>query len=336
MENWYGAALTEDARHLSRGNEKRTLAAIYGGVLVGAALAITLAQILLERGIGNTGGLSGLGMRSVLQTIGTVLHGANTVLTPFWNLGFLFAALLWARGSAVKPQDLLTGFRRFGPYLRLLILRAITAIAGGAFCVYLSSALYMLTPWSATVMDFAQSVNMDMEAAGTMVAQMDAAQIDAMLISMIPMLAIWFVLCLAVVVPMLYRFRMAEFVILDDRRMGGLAAMLLSARMLRKRRWKLFLLDLRFWWYYGLQVLCLSISFADLWLPVLGVVLPGGLGTTMGLYLVYLAGLVLIHTFLSPRVQTAYALAYEKLRQMDPVMPKPHPVPQNLPWDDEQ
>lgn len=335
MENWYGAAITEKARQLSRGDEKRKVAAIYGGVLVGAALAVTLLQLLLEKGIGNTGGLSGLGMRSVLQTIGTLLHSANTVLTPFWNLGFLFASLLWARNSEARPNDLLMGFRRFGPYLRFTILRGITMIAGGVFCVYLSSSIFMLTPWAESVMAFAQSVNMDIDAANTMIAQMDMAQMDALLMSMIPMLVIWAILCIAVVVPMLYRFRMAEFVILDDRRMGGLAAMLLSARMLRKRRWKLFLLDLRFWWYYCLQALCLGISFADLWLPLLGISLPGGIVTMMGLYLAYLLSLFLIHTFLSPQVQTAYALAYEQLRQLEPVMPKAQSVPQNLPWDDE-
>jgi len=95
MEVWYGAALCAEARQRSRGNEKLKIAAIHAGITAGVALMVTLLQLLLSQGIGNTGGLSGLGMRSLLQTAETVLSGANTVLMPFWNVGFLFAALLW-------------------------------------------------------------------------------------------------------------------------------------------------------------------------------------------------------------------------------------------------
>ena len=272
-------------------------------------------------------------MRSILQTIGTVLHTGNTLAVPFWNLGFLYVALLWARQTAANPRDLLTGFRRFGPYLRLVIGRSLLTIASLLCCAYLSSAVYMMTPWAKPVTDFAYAVGMDMEKANQLIAGMDMAQMDAMLKSMIPMLVMWAIAALVLLVPMLYRFRMAEFVVLEDRRMGGLVAMIMSARMLRKRRFRLFLLDLRFWWYYLLQVLCLAICYADFWLPVFGVDLPQGLGMSLVLYGLYLLALFGVHTLLSPRVQTAYALAYEQLRRMEPVMPKPQVEPKNLPRD---
>ena len=200
--------------------------------------------------------------------------------------------------------------------------------------MYASSYLYMLTPWSGAVLEFAQSTGMDMEAANQLLNQMEIGQIDVLLRSMAPMLIIWMGLFTVLAMPMLYRFRMAEYFLLEDRRMGALRAMLASAQMLRKRRVQLFLLDLRFWWYYGLHILCLVVYSADLWLPMLGVAVPDSVFVTLGLYGFYLIALVLMQTFLRPQVQTAYALAYDRLLHMEPVLPKMRPMPQNLPWDE--
>lgn len=334
MENWYSAALCKEARNISRGQEKTKISAIHAGISAGVALAVTLIYFVLEKGIAQTGGLSGMGMRSVLQTASTLLTNANAVLAPFWNLGFWFVALLWVRQQNAKTGDLLAGFRRFGAYLRLLLNRGLLTVAIGFVSIYLSSYIYMLTPWSASVMEFAQSTGMDLNVANELIAGMDMAQMDAMLRDMLPMLAIWCVLFALLALPMLYKFRMTEFFLLDDRRMGTVRAMFHSSQVLRKRRWKLFRLDLRFWWYFVLQGLCFAVYAADLWLPLLGVTLPGGVVFSMGLYVLYLAGLFLVQTFLRPRVQTAYALAYEQLLQMEPVLPKVQPTPKNLPWDE--
>lgn len=335
MENWYGAALCKEARKLSRGEEKVKISAIHAGVSAGVALVVTIVYYLLEKGIAQTGGLSGMGMRSILQTAATVLNTANSVLAPFWNLGFWFVTLLWVRNQPVQFGDLLAGFRRFGAYLRLLLNRGLLTMAIGFVSVYISSYIYMATPWSDAVVEFAQSTGMDMNVANQLMAQMDMAQMDAMLSNMLPMLLIWLVLFVALVLPMLYKFRMAEFFLLDDRQMGTLRAMFASSQMLRKRRFQLFLLDLRFWWYYGLHVLCLVIYSADLWLPLLGVAIPDSIVVTLCLYVFYLVALVLMQTFLRPQVQTAYALAYEQLLHMEPVLPKMRPTPENLPWNEE-
>lgn len=335
MENWYGAALCKEARKLSRGEEKIKISAIHAGIFAGVALAVTIIYYLLEKGIAQTGGLSGMGMRSILQTVATVLSTANSVLAPFWNLGFWFVALLWVRKQPAQFGDLLAGFRRFGAYLRLLLNRGLLTMVIGFVSVYISSYIYMLTPWSDSVVEFAQSSGLDMNVANELMAQMDMAQMDALLFDMIPMLVIWLVLLVVLALPMLYKFRMAEFFLLDDRQMGTLRAMFSSAQMLRKRRFRLFLLDLRFWWYYGLQVLCLVIYSADIWLPMLGIAFPEGIAATLCLYVLYLVGLFLVQTFLRPQVQTAYALAYEQLLHLEPVLPKMRPVPQNLPWDEQ-
>ena len=334
MENWYGAALCKEARKLSRGEEKIKISAIHAGISAGVALAVTIIYYLLEKGIAQTGGLSGMGMRSILQTAATVLSTANSVLAPFWNLGFWFVTLLWIREQPAQFGDLLAGFRRFGAYLRLLLNRGLLTMLIGLVSIYISSYLYMITPWSASVVEFAQTSGMDMNVANQLMSQMDMAQMDALLFDMIPMLVIWGALFLVLAVPVLYKLRMAEYVVLDQKA-GAVAAMLISARMLRKRCWKLFLLDLRFWWYYTLEVLCLLIYCADLWLPALGIPIPQNEGVVLGLYVLYLVALFGVHTLLRPRVQTAYAMVYAHLCQAEPVLPKtrPQPDPKTLPWD---
>ena len=334
MENWNGAVLCKEARQLSRGEDKRKLSAIHAGITAGVALVITLAQYLLAAGIDKTGGLSGMGMRSILQTAATFLNSANTILMPFWNLGFFFAALLWVRQQRAEPGDLLQGFRRFGPALRLWLTKALLVFCMIMVCAYIASFAFMATPWAAPITEFAQEAGMDLAKADAMMNRMDGAQINALLQSLIPMLVIWGALFLVLAVPVLYKLRMAEYMILDQKA-GAVAAMLISARMLRKRCWKLFLLDLRFWWYYTLEVLCLLIYCADLWLPMLGIPIPQNEGVVLGLYVLYLVALFGVHTLLRPRVQTAYAMVYEHLRQAEPVLPKtrPQPDPKTLPWD---
>ena len=111
--------------------------------------------------------------------------------------------------------------------------------------------------------------------------------------------------------------------------------MLISATLMRRRRWQLFRLDLHFWWYYGLKVLCMLICYADLLLAALGVNLPVG---TDAVYLItyglYLAALFMVEISFRPRVDTAYAIAYETLKEMGPVIPKPVEKPEKMPWDE--
>lgn len=334
MEKLNATWIIRSAREKLEGQESRSLAIFHTGITVAAALVITLLQYVLAEGIGNTSGLSGLGTRSILQTGQTVLQWANMLLMPFWSLGFLCAALRWARGSGAKRQDLLTGFRRWGPYLGLLLNRTILAICILIFCANISSVIYMMTPASSTITDMAAAVGGDMEALAKMLEELTAGQMMELMSTMIPMLVLWLVVGAALLIPMMYRFRMAEYVILDEPRARGLSAMLISGAMMRRRRFQLFRLDLRFWWYYALKVLCLLICYADLLLGVLGVTLPlGSDAVYLITYGLYLAALFAVEVSFRPRVDTAYAIAYETLKQMGPVMKKPVEKPENLPWD---
>ena len=53
-------------------------------------------------------------------------------------------------------------------------------------------------------------------------------------------------------------------------------------------------------------------------------------------YALYLVALFGIEVCFRPRVETAYACAYEQLKEMNPIEQKIVPVkPQDMPWDEE-
>ena len=336
METLNPKNIISQARQRLMGRNTKNLTMLYAGVSAAVSLVIVVLQLLLAKGIGNTGGLSGMGMRSVLETAQLVLQWANTLLLPFWSLGFLYVALLWAREAQADKRDLLAGFHRVGPYLGLLLNRAILTILVLVVSINISSVIYMMTPAADRILELAENFG-DTDQMYDYLYSLDMDQIMVLLRSMIPMMVIGCVLASVLLIPLLYRFRMAEYVILDQKGVRGIGAMILSAALLRRRRWQLFKLDLRFWWYYGLKLLCTVLLYGDMILEALGVVLPVGSGMAYVLtYVLYLGGLFAVEISFRPRVETAYACAYEQLKELSPIEQKIVPVkPQDLPWDEE-
>lgn len=333
MEKLNATFIIKQAREKLAGKDAARLAAIHTGVTVAAALVITLLQYVLAEGIGNTSGLSGLGTRSILETLQTVLQWANMILLPFWGLGFLHAALQWVRDKYARKEDLLMGFRRIGPYLGLMINRALLTIGVMLLCANVSSMAYMMTPAAAQLADLAASAA-DMEAMYEILEQLSQTQITELLYAMLPMLVLWGVLSLLLLVPLMYRFRLAEYVILDETGARGLSSMLISAALLRRRCWQLFKVDLRLWWYYGLKALCTLLYYGDVLLGMMGVTLPiGSDGAYFATYILYLAALFAVETRFRPQVEAAYACVYEACKEMGPVQKKVTPKPRNMPWD---
>ena len=335
MENLNVRYFAENAREKLRGKESRNLVLLHTGVTVAVSLVITLLQYALAEGIGNTSGLSGLGTRSVLETIQTVLNWANMILLPFWNVGFLYASLLWARDSYARKDDLLMGFRRFGPCLSLLLNRSVLSILVMILCMNLSSFVFMMTPAATPLVELAEAAEGDMDALNTLLTQMSWEQTLELADTLLPMLILWGVLSLVILVPLLYRFRLAEYVILDEPFARGLSSMIISTALLRRRCWKLLKLDLQFWWYYGLKVLCTLLCYADLLLGAFGISLPFGTdAAALILYGLSLAALFGIETAFRPRVDTAYAGFFLACKEMGPVQKKEPAVPAKMPWDE--
>lgn len=309
----------------------RRLALIHTGVSLGAALLVAVISFLLEQQISTTGGLSGIGMRSLLTTAQSFLQLVLTLLAPFWEIGIVFAAILLARGKSPEPNSLTAGFRRFGPVLRLKLLQLFLCFLLALPCMYVSAGIFSMTPLSA---DFQALILPIWDQAMTTgeAAQLDAASMEAIMQTMFPLIPIFLVVYLAVLLPLYYRTRLAEYIMMDEEPCRALPAMLLSWQMTRGRGVALFRLDLSFWWFYALQVPVLALAYGDLLLPALGISLPIGSDVLYFLfYGLYVGAELFLFWRFGSYLHTTYALAYDALRTQT-LAPAPNPQI----WESEQ
>lgn len=295
----------------------RRLALIHSGAAVLLSLLLTLVNFLLTRQMDNTGGLAGISTRTVLYCIQSVITLAGGVAIPFWDFGFYRAALNISRDEPAVPATLLTGFRRFGPVLRLLLLRALLSGAIMFLCLQAAVFLYMLSPLSFSFIEQAEKL----------LLANPQATIESLLPFLIPVYVIAGVLVCIVLIPLLYRIRLADFMVIDDTP-GVLQAMKESSRCTYRKRLALFRLDLHFWWFHGLSLLAVAVSYGDVLLSALGVAINGDVA--LFVFGILSSGIQLLVAWrFVPGVYTTYAMAYNTLRtQKAP----PHPSLQAKPF----
>ena len=218
----------------------RKLVLIYCGVLALVSLGGNILTVLLDSGMGSTGGLDGIGMRSVLQSVQRMLYYITAFFGPFWGAGFVYAMLQLVRGRSPRPVDLTEGFRRFGRILMATVYQALVLIG-----------LALLLPTVASMTIFA--------------AVEDPLVLTALILG----------LFLGVAVCVLYSFRMATYLMME-RKIGGVAALQLSRLMMRGRKRQFLKLDLSYWWYYVLSMLVTVVAYLDVFMQQLEIPLPMG------------------------------------------------------------
>lgn len=305
----------------------RRLVLLHTAVSLGISLLMTLLNFLLDSSIGDTGGLSGMQLRSVLTTAQETVQLAGSVALPFWQLGMVFCILRLSRTEPAKPADLLEGFRRFGPALRLMLLRGILFTGIAMICSYASVAIFLATPMAEPVVEALTGI-VD---AGQMIDEQTVARLAEQLMGV---MYIFVPVFLIVAAPVFYRLRMADFVLMDQPRTGAMAAIVKSWKMTKRNCLSLLKLDVSFWWFYLAEGLILLIGYLDLLLPMVGITLPVD-GTVLfwGLYLAYTVFRLVLYWRCYAAVQTTYATAYDTLRQL-PEIPRKQETPKNLPWDE--
>lgn len=302
--------------------DPRKLALLHAGAAVAVSLLMTVASYLLTRQMDATAGLSGITTRAVLNFAQTMLMIAGTVVMPFWDFGFYRAALDISRSAPATPATLLSGFRRFGVVLRLLLLRA-ALMSGILFaCLQTATILFMLSPLSEVTMETAEQLLQ----AGTAMEESAVAQ---MIQTMYPLYILFAILIGVVLIPVFYRFRLSDWAVMDDTT-GALRAMKLSAYWMHGRRKWLFRLDLSFWWYFALMALTSLIAYGDRLLPAFGVQLHPDVAAFV-FYLLSAAVQLAVAWRFASQVQTTYALAYDALRAEKPPIQTPQPKPS--PWE---
>lgn len=304
-------------------SDPRMIALFYTAICALMALISTVLTAVLTDRIDDTGGLSNMGLRSILSTGKTVLPIVQLVITSCLNLGYHFAVLRLTRGESSQPRTLLEGFRNFGPVLRAVIFQGLLYLSYGIVTMYLSTFIFMATPFAApfyTIME--PLMNSPSILSGEILV--DEATLLAASEALMPMMWIWLGLFLLLFLPAYYGYRMTNFCIADNPRQGALAALHRSKTMLRRNRIALFKLDLSMWWFYALQVVISVVCYGDMILPALGINLPWS--STFSYYFFFVLSLVIqvvTYYFLMNRVYVAYALVYEGLQgPKEPEQPK--------------
>ena len=306
---------------LKKAAAPKRLVLIHTLVALGSALLIAGLNILFNFLIADTGGLSGMGARTILSTVQTLLETAVMLALPFWQISLSFLALCWARNIYTRTDDLFQGFRRLGSVLGFRLLYGLVFLVLGFPALYLSSVIFMMMPFSAPVLEKFAPLMDPSATAQQIEALFSPEQMEALAGSMIPFFILFGIVFLIAAIPVFYRLRLGEFALMDG--FGGGGALLCSLRMTRKNWRHLIKLDLSFWWFYGLQVLCNLIGNGDRLLPYLGITLP--MSETAAYFLFYALGTalqILVLWQFQGQVLTSYAVLYDNLSapQVVPVL----------------
>lgn len=291
--------------------DPKKLVMVYIGASAAVMLLVTAASFLLQSQIAGTGGLSGLAMRSMLETAIQVLQTGINLILPFWAFGYLSCVLHMTRGQQFGLDTLLTGFRHFAPVLRLTLMRAAYFLMMAFLCFYPSMMIFLWTPLSAPFQ--AIIAPLGQQDAANLV--LDDATLAAATEAMMPMLAIYGLLFLIMAAPKYYSFRMADYCLLDDPKAGARAALRRSTAMLHKNRLALLKLDLRFWWFYLLDALTIALCYGDVLLDLMGIQVPLNPDVSYFLfYALYLVAQFALYVWARNKVECTYAAGYECLK----------------------
>ena len=308
------SAIHEKARQsLARAPYTKQAVLIYTAVCCSLSLLATIVSAFLSDRISGAGGLSNIGLRSVLSTGQSVLPMVQLIVSACLGLGYHILMLTVTRGYDTTPRTLLQGFRHFGPLLRSMLLQGFVYFGLAFAATYGSSFLFLMTPLSVNFMKIMEPLMTSMTVMDSGI-MLDEATLVAASEAMLPMFWILIPVFLALFIPVYYGFRMVNFCLAEDPRRGALAAMRNSRYLMRRNRLALFRLDLSMWWYYAGSALVSLLCYGDTLLPMVGISLPWDpMISFNGFYLLSIAVQILVNYFAMNRVYAAYAVAYDAL-----------------------
>lgn len=305
-------------RRLTDAGQAKRIAAIYAGVTLGLSALVTILGLVLEAMMSGATGLGGMGRRTILSSVQSMLPWVVGLITMCVELGYQAAMLRVARGQYASPQTLRLGFDRFWVLLRCILLEGVILFAIAFGGIYIATMLFMLTPFSGRVMEVLSPV---LENVTLLSPEMvlDEALYDQLMQAMIPAFVMCAIVVAAAAIPVLYRLRMARFVIIDKPGIGALAALRESRKMMKGNCLRLAKLDMSLWPYYIGCVFASLLCYGDVLLPMMGVRFPWS--DTVSYYLffaLYLAVQFAVYYFLRNQAEVAYSIAYDSIRPKEP------------------
>lgn len=306
------------AERLSGAPQEKKIVLVYSGITLGLALLSTLVQYVLGLQIDQMGGLSQMGSRTILSTIQSMLPLVQSIILVCLELGYVAAMLRIARGQYASLNSLRLGFDRFWTLMRCCVIRGMIYLGLTILSVYAASMLFVLSPWADPFM-----AAMDSLSGGTSLLNpqvvLDEAMVMQLIPTMLPMLLICTVTVGLLLIPVVYRFRMVGYVIIDKPALGAVAALRESKAMMRGNCLKLLKLDLSYWWYYLVLFLVAFVANLDQFFALLGIAIPMSADFAyFFFYIVYLVLQLVVYTFLRNRMEISYSLFYDAVKPEEP------------------
>lgn len=305
------SGLKQDARQaLQSCPAQKHIAVVYTAVLVGISVILNVLDFVLSEMIAGTGGLGNLGTQTILSTLQSMLPILQILVLLGWNAGYSMAVLKIVRRQHADANTLKEGYSLFWPLLRASLIEIMLYFSLTMLSFYLSMQIYLFTPWSNDLIAVLEPVMPSILSTGTIA--LEESMVRPMAEAMLPMMLIFAALYLLLAIPVSYRLRMYLYCLIDAPRAGAMHAIAASRRIMRRNCFRLFKLDLSFWWYHGL----LAVASIVQMLPILGLPLPLSFDAQYYLfYGIYIVLISVIYVLLRNRVETTYAAAYETLRE---------------------
>lgn len=298
---------------LASGNDPQKVILYYAGITFATSFLVMAVRYYLGSEISQTGGLSNIGLRSILSTADSVLPILQSVLMMCLNLGYLAAMLRIARRQYASPKTLKAGAERFWVLLRKNILVSLYYIGAGVAAFYLSILIFMISPLSsaftAAALPMIEQANFNAASLA-----MDETLLNTLAPTMLPLFILIAVVMLLMELPIFYRFRLTDYLIVDQPGSGALSVIQQSRFYMRGNSIGMLKLDLSFWWFYLLQTASTGLAYLDVILAQFGVTLPlPDAVVFLGTFALYLAADFAIMYYFKNRVAVTYALAYDSL-----------------------
>jgi len=305
------------AQRLSEAPSRQQIVVIYAALSLGLTALVTVLNFVLGQQIDNFGGLSNLGRRTTLSSLQSMLPMAQAMLAMCLEVGYIAAMLRIARGMYTSPQTLRLGLDRFWLLLRCSIFKGMILTGVTFVSIYAGIMIYMMTPFSEPAVELLTPLVSQVSLLDSSFVLDDATYLLLMK-AMVPAFVLIGLFWLLLGGPILYSFRMANYVIIDRPGIGALAALRESKKMMRHNRLALLKLDVSLWWFYLANAVAMVICYGDMLLPALGVALPvSGDVAYFLFYALYLAACFAILVLLRNRVEVIYALAYEAVKPQE-------------------
>lgn len=308
--------LKEVAAHrLDNARDAGKIVLIYSGVLTLTALLVSIINHVLGEQISQTGGLSNLGTRSILSTFQSFLPIVQSLLMMAVEFGYVAAMLRISRSQYTSPRSMKMGFARFWVLFRSMVLQTLIYCSACFAGCYLAAMVYSFTPQSRVITELLAPLMEQFSDPNAIAAAMDEAAQLQLLEASVPMFLLALVFCLLLVIPISYRYRLVNYILMDKPAYGAMQALRESRLLMHGVKFQLFKMDVSYWWYHGLLMLAAALCYGDLILALLGISLP--FSSTVSYYLFYVLFLLAqvgIYWKFRNGVEVSYALAYDCIR----------------------